>query len=81
MTEKTILERVQNAFDWAPKDIVNDLFVACVKFMYFVCGVTGISYEALNIWLFIIIQPALILAFFSLWLRERSGRWRNSFRA
>jgi len=64
MTENTILERVQNAFDWVPKDIVSDIFVTCVKFMYFVCGLTGISYEALNIWLFIIIQPALILAFF-----------------
>ena len=71
----TILERVQSAFDWIPSDIVSDVFSACVQFMYFVCGLTGISYEALNIWLFIIIQPALILTFLLLWLRERSRQW------
>ena len=38
--------------------------------MYFVCGLTGVSYEALNTWLFIIIQPAFIRAFFLLLLRE-----------
>ena len=41
-----------------------------MKFMYFVCGLTGGSYEALNIRLFIIIQPTFILAFFLLLLRE-----------
>ena len=77
MTENIILERVQNAFEWVPKDIVSEIFVACVKFMYFVCGLTGISYEALNIWLFIIIQPALIFLFCLLWVRERSSRWSS----
>jgi hypothetical protein len=71
----TILERVQSAFDWIPSEIVSDVFTACVQFMYFVCGLTGISYEALNIWLFIIIQPALILTFLLLWLRGRSRQW------
>ena len=75
MSESALLMRVQSAFDWVSADIVSEIFTACVQFMYFVCGLTGISYEALNIWLFIIIQPALILAFFLLWLRERLRQW------
>ena len=77
MDQTTILSRVQNSFEWIPADIVSEVFTTCVQFMYFVCGLTGISYEALNIWLFIIIQPALILAFFLLWLRERSRQWKT----
>ena len=77
MDQTTILSRVQNSYEWIPADIVSEVFTACVQFMYFVCGLTGISYEALNIWLFIIIQPALILAFFLLWLKERSRQWKT----
>ncbi|QDP51120.1 MAG: hypothetical protein Unbinned1190contig1000_13 [Prokaryotic dsDNA virus sp.] len=67
----TLQERVRAAFDWVPQDMVDTVFVACVKIMYYICGLTGISYEALNIWLFIIIQPALIALFFGLWVREK----------
>ena len=65
-----MLDRVQSAFDWLPQDLVNHAFWACVHIMQWMCSVTGISYEALNIWLLIIIQPAFILAFFLLLLRE-----------
>ena len=64
-------ERVQAAFSWLPEDVVGEVFWACVHIMHFICRITGISYEALNIWLFIIIQPALILLFFVLWLQAR----------
>ncbi len=57
---------------------VTDLFRLCVNFMHFVCGLMGISYEALNIWLFIIIQPGLILLFFALWLKGRAKQSRSS---
>ena len=69
-----MLDRVQSAFDWLPKDLVNDAFWACVHIMQWMCGVTGISYEALNIWLFVIIQPALILLFAGLWIKSRYFR-------
>ena len=62
------------AFDWLPEDIINDLFWLCVNVMRFICENTGISYEALNIWLFVVIQPALILLFSLLWLNERKRR-------
>ena len=37
----------------------------------FLCKHTGISYEALNIWVFIIIQPALIVLFALLWFHAK----------
>lgn len=74
MIETTILEWVQNAYDWVPKDVVSEIFVVCVNLMYLVCGVTGISYEALNIWLFVILQPSLILLSSILWMWGRSRR-------
>ena len=68
-----MIERVQAAFDWLPTDLVNTLFWICVDIMKWLCGVTGISYEALNIWLFVIIQPAMIVLFFVLWVRARKS--------
>ena len=67
----TMVESIGAFFRGAPETFVTDLFRLCVNFMYFVCGLIGISYEALNIWLFIVIQPGLILLFFALWMKER----------
>ena len=76
-----MIERVQSAFSWLPEDIVGEVFWACVYIMRFICRITGISYEALNIWLFVIIQPALVLLFFVLWFRaERSLQIVNRVR-
>lgn len=71
-------ERVQQAFDWLPKDFVNDVFWACVHIMQWMCSVTGISYEALNIWLFIIIQPALIVLFAVLYFKQKMLHHTNT---
>jgi len=71
-----LLERVQEAFDWIPENIVHDLFWLCVNIMKFICEQTGISYEALNIWLFVIIHPlvTLLLLFWVLRLRRKINR-------
>ena len=74
----TIVERLGAVFSGASETFVTDLFRLCVDFMYFVASLIGISYEALNIWLFIIIQPGLILLFFALWLKERAKQSRSS---
>ncbi len=66
-----MVERIQSAFGYISPEIVNDIFWACVHIMQWVCSITGISYEALNIWLFIIIQPTLIVMFAMLWLHAR----------
>jgi len=35
---------------------------------------TGIGYELANIVIFVILQPALILLFYTLWRKERSKK-------
>ena len=53
---------------------INWLFLLCCDAIYWLEAVTGISYEAWNLILFVFLQPLLILVFFCLWLRERFVR-------
>ena len=48
-------------------DWIDAIFRYCVVLLVDVAKVFGISYEALNIWVFIIIQP-LIIVFLFLWM-------------
>jgi hypothetical protein len=50
---------MQNIFDW------------CVEFLYWFAPKIGMTYVEINIWLFVIIQPALIVLFAILWWKER----------
>ena len=51
--------------------MIHDLFNWCVKVLEWIGDVTGMGYELANIVIFVILQPALILLFFILWLRAR----------
>ena len=53
---------------------VNALFAACVLILQVIGGWTGMGYELANLVIFVALQPALILIFFFLWLRERRRR-------
>ena len=53
---------------------INNLFWVCVDLLDYVCSLTGLSYEFINILLFVIIQPLLIIMFYTLWKIER---WRR----
>jgi hypothetical protein len=53
---------------------VNALFAACVLILQVIGERTGMGYQLANIVIFIALQPALILIFFFLWLRERRRR-------
>ena len=58
---------------------IDAIFRYCVVLLVNVAKVLGISYEALNIWVFIIIQPLLIVFLF-LWvlrLRRRIKRLKR----
>ena len=55
-------------------EFINWFFLLCVDAIYWMEAVSGISYEAWNIILFVILQPLLIIIFFSLWVRERFVR-------
>lgn len=52
-------------------EFVDFVFKICVILLVDFAELLGISYEAINIILFIFIQPALIILFFTLWLIER----------
>ena len=54
-------------------DFINKVFDYCVDLLYYIGDITGISYEAINIWLFIIIQPTIIIImlFYIIYLRKK----------
>ena len=51
--------------------MINDIFNWCVFVLEIMAEYTGMSYELINILIFVILQPLLILIFFYLWRKER----------
>ena len=51
--------------------MINDFFNWCVLVLEIMAEYTGMSYELINIIIFVILQPLLILIFFYLWRRDR----------
>ena len=52
-------------------ELIDFVFKVCVILLVDLSNLVGISYEAINIIIFIFLQPALILLFFILWRKER----------
>ena len=52
-------------------ELIDFIFKICVIVLVDLAELLGLSYEALNIIIFIIIQPALIILFFILWRIEK----------
>ena len=52
-------------------ELIYFVFKVCVIVLVDLANLIGISYEAINIIIFIFLQPALILLFFVLWRKER----------
>ena len=52
-------------------ELIDFIFKVCVIFLVNLANLIGISYEAINIIIFVFLQPALILLFFILWRKER----------
>ena len=50
--------------------MINDFFNWCVRVLEIMAEYTGMSYELINILIFVILQPLLIVIFFYLWRRE-----------
>ena len=46
----------------------------CIQFLYKASDYLGMSYEEINVWLFIIIQPGLIIYFFL-----SSSKWKKKY--
>ena len=53
---------------------INWLFLLCVDAILWLEKISGISYEAWNLILFVFLQPVLILLFFILWIKARFVR-------
>ena len=51
--------------------LIDTIFWECVQFIEYVGNFTGLGYEFTNIFLFVIIQPLLIIVFLFLWLKEK----------
>ena len=52
-------------------ELIDFIFKVCVIVLVDIANLIGISYEAINIVIFVFLQPALILLFFVLWRKER----------
>lgn len=55
-------------------EFVNYWFLWCVDVILLMEASTGISYEAWNLILFVVLQPLLILLFFVMWVHARFVR-------
>lgn len=51
--------------------MVNNFFNWCVYVLEVIGSFTGMGYELANIVIFVILQPALIILFFALWIFEK----------
>ena len=60
-----------NSMGDSGSEIIDFIFKVCVILLVDLANFVGLSYEAINIIIFIFIQPGLILLFFILWRRER----------
>ena len=58
-------------------ELVDFIFKVCVFILVDLANFFGISYELINIIIFVILQPTLILLFFCLWIKERKKNREN----
>tara|TARA_B100001093_G_C26514943_1_gene879142 strand:- start:123 stop:341 length:219 start_codon:yes stop_codon:yes gene_type:complete len=56
-------------------ELIDFIFKICVIILVDLANLLGLSYEAINIIIFIFLQPGLILLFFILWRRERKKKF------
>ena len=52
-------------------EILDFIFKVCVIFLVDLAEILGVSYEAINIIIFVILQPLLIIILFILWRKEK----------
>ena len=65
------------------EELITDFFMSCVYLLQVIGsspGEFGYGYYLVNILLFVVIQPALIILFFILWRHEKNKNIRMRFR-
>ena len=60
-----------NTMGSSGNEILDFIFKVCVIFLVDLAEILGISYEAINIIIFVILQPLLIIILFILWRKEK----------
>ena len=60
-------DRLYNALG----QLISDFFFWCVHVLEVIGEVTGMGYALANIVIFVILEPALIILFFYLWIKEK----------
>ena len=55
-------------------NFIDLVFWRCVDVLQVWGDITGLGYNLINILIFILLQPALILIFFTFWVVERARR-------
>lgn len=50
---------------------MNELFKWCVDFLIWLADVVGMTYEEVNIWIFVIIEPIVFLLMLWMIIRQR----------
>jgi len=58
---------------------MSEVFDLCVKILYWISDVTGLTYKEANIWIFVIIHPLLtiFLFYYVIRLRKQVKKLRN----
>lgn len=67
MLVKMMSDKLYNAIG----SLISDFFFWCVHVLEVIGEVTGMGYYLANIVIFVILEPALIILFFYLWIKER----------
>jgi|TARA_B110000503_G_scaffold73394_1_gene113372 cytochrome c oxidase subunit IV len=52
-------------------EVIKWFFLECIDFLQILALYTNTTYEEINVIIFIILQPALVLLFFILWRIEK----------
>ena len=60
-----------NIYAYHPGGEPTKLWLLCHNIMHFLGDISGLGYEGANIFLFVFLQPALIILFMLLWLKEK----------
>jgi hypothetical protein len=55
----------------AGSGIVDGLFDLCVRFLLWLADLFGVSYQAINIWIFCVLWPVLTVALIVVVIRQR----------
>lgn len=52
---------------------MHEIFDICVKILYWIADITGLTYKQANIWIFVIIHPiiTLVLCVIVVWQRKK----------